>query len=283
MRERDLARPRQRRRRRPARRPTRCGAARGTAARPSASLRSRRCERLDRGRLQRFVLATAPAGCRESARRASTCRCPAGPTISRLWPPAAAISSARLALLLALDVAQVRIRKPSALGGQRSSARDASGASAGEVSDHTSSKRARRQDAAPPRPARPRGALPRAARTRARSPACAPGHRERAAHRTQLAGQGQLARELVPGERARPAAARWRRGCRVRSAGRSGPNSLGRSAGARFTVMRRAGNSKCAVLKRRAHAVARLPSPRFRASRRWWKLRQAIGQVRLDA
>ena len=35
--------------------------------------------------------------------------------------------------------------------------------------------------------------------------------------------------------------------------------SFGRSAGARLTVMRRAGNSKCAVVERGAHAVARFP------------------------
>ena len=47
--------------------------------------------------LERLVEASAAAGSPAAGARASSCRLPGGPTISRLCPPAAAISSARLA------------------------------------------------------------------------------------------------------------------------------------------------------------------------------------------
>jgi hypothetical protein len=68
-------------------------------------------------------------------------------------------------------------------------------------------------------------------------------HGQRAAHRAQVAGERQFAGEFVGIE---PAALIWPEATRMPSAmGRSKrPDSLGRSAGARLTVMRRCGNSK---------------------------------------
>ena len=99
VREADLARPRLRSAARPAPRPRSCGAARGTAAsttepapggsRPATEWIARRPRALRR--------TSAAAGFRRSRRASIVLPAPGGPTSSRLWPPAAAISSARRA------------------------------------------------------------------------------------------------------------------------------------------------------------------------------------------
>ena len=168
---------------------------------------------------------------------------PGGPSSSSEWPPAAAISSARLAS-----------------GWPRTSARSGASLTARRRclrNDRRQAARAR-SDARTPRAATP-PATRRASRTSAASAALACGqheraavaprrqrHRERAAHGAQLAGQRQFAGELVapPARRAAicPLAARM-----PIAIGRSKrPDSFGRSAGARLTVTLRAGNSNCA-------------------------------------
>ena len=95
--ERDLAGPRRASRRRPGRTARSCGAARerALARRAAVAEARRRCGSrvISIASLER----RAAAGSRAGGGRASSCRRPGGPTISRLCPPAAAISSARLA------------------------------------------------------------------------------------------------------------------------------------------------------------------------------------------
>jgi hypothetical protein len=189
---------------------------------------------------------------------------PAGPTSSRLWPPAAAISSARLAR-------PGRARRQ--VGAGRGCGAAAPGTAAGSGSRRppgssaaTTSSRCARCAPAGPAPARPRPRWPGAAPGCGRAPARAQRQRQRqrAAHRAQFAGQAQLTGKLAgaPGAAASicPLAARM-----PSAIGRSKrPDSLGRSAGARLTVMRLlCGKASRSAAARRARARA-IPSPRCR-------------------
>ena len=116
--ERGLAGRRRARRRRPARTARSCGAARGTAARStsppppcSPAIEWMRVTSIASSRRQRRQQRRAAAG------RASSCPCPGGPCRKRLWPPAAATSSAGIEPVVAADVARGPARRR--LGGRR--------------------------------------------------------------------------------------------------------------------------------------------------------------------
>ncbi len=95
----DLAGPRDRRRRRPA--PTSetvwCGARNGRSLQQADAGREQAADRVDRRALERLVEGERRQDAGHPPAPSSSCRRPGGPTIRRLWPPAAAISSARLA------------------------------------------------------------------------------------------------------------------------------------------------------------------------------------------
>jgi hypothetical protein len=246
-----------------------CGAA-GRPQRPALQ-REAAGQAGDGGAFQRLVTSWAAAG-RRSAAPASTCPSPGGPTSRRLWPPAAAISSARGAGL-ALDVGQVGIAR-------RRAGRGCSRTQPACVVVAASAARRRAGTNCRPRPAGARAghlapgtsaassALPGGSTSRAPAPPHAapgwwPARRAPAAARPTA-----TARRRTRGRPARapsicPLAARM-----PSAIGRSKrPESLGRSAGARLTVIRLlCGNSSPQV--RRPSAPARAPpSPRCRPGR----------------
>jgi hypothetical protein len=91
-------------------------------------------------------------------------------------------------------------------------------------------------------------------------------HRERAAHGAQLAGERELAGELVTVERRRGEPGRSRPGCRRRSAGRSG-RFLRQVGGREIDGNPPRGNSKFAFCNA-ARTRSRASALRFRAARR---------------
>ena len=282
VRQRDLARPRRRRRRRPA--PPRWpnGAARETAAGRSAPASKPALASPCSAALA--SASSSSIGGRMPGRRCASIDLPVpgGPIISRLCPPAAAISSARLAPawpFTSRRSAAAGAAAGAALGArQRQRRRRPAAATAPPAAGCRAARMSRRAAPAP----RPRRCLRRQHQVRARVARARQRQRQRAAHRPQLAGQRQLAGELV----ARPAlpASIWPAAARMPSAiGRSKrPDSLGRSAGARLTVMRLlCGNAKPALLQRGAHPLARfLDFGVGQAHQR--EAGQAVGQVHLD-
>ena len=105
--ERRLARPRRRCRRRPARPPRSCGAARGTAR--SRSARRRAAPATLWIRVTSIASSRDSGGRIDGSRRASiVLPVPGAPSISRLWPPAAAICSASSGASWPRTSAQVR-------------------------------------------------------------------------------------------------------------------------------------------------------------------------------
>ena len=187
-------------------------------------------DRMDHADLQRLGRIS---GGRMPGRRAASIDLPApgGPIISRLWPPAAATSSARLAALLALDVARDRGSAPAA-----SASFGCGGVStwrALEVVDQREQVR-RRQHLDPPGPGRLA-----ALRGRADQPAVLARRmdrrRQHAGHRRDRAVEAEFAQRRVVVPAHRPAARPWRPAGRARSAGRNGCLPWRRSAGARLT------------------------------------------------
>ena len=247
--ERDLARPRRRAAADQRRRPTPCGAARAGRARPSAPARTRR--RRSGSPPTRAPRRASSGGSRPARRCASIdLPVPGGPTISRLSPPAAATSSARLAAAW-----------PLARRAGRAAARSTPRAAAGAAAAARRRRRRRRAGSARTTSAdgarrAPRGRRP--APTRRRSPAAAPAcaRRRRGVRRRASAmasaprtGRSSPASESSPAnsKRSSRAASSWPAAARMPSAiGRSKrPDSFGRSAGARFTVTRLlCGNSR---------------------------------------
>ena len=172
---------------------------------------------------------------------------PGGPTNSRLWPPAAAISSARRGDLLPAHVGEIRRRTsrrgasigPRAAARRRRPARRAGGRRARRGADAALRPRSRRRR----RP--PRAAL------------CA--RHDQAAHPAARAPRRRSAARRAPGAARRRAPARRRTACPSSAAGSTTPAahsmptaigtskaapSLRRSAGARLTVIRRGGSLK---------------------------------------
>ena len=198
MRERDLARPRRGAAADQALRARSCGAARGTAAGDEP----RRCA--SPATLWTCVISSASSklgGGRMPGRRRASIVLPApgGPTISRLWPPAAAISSARLASLLAAHVGEVgpagalaaararRLRRLAASSGRAAGRRAAPSVG---IAHHLDPLDQRRLGARSP-PARagagsPRARAPSAAASAPRTGRSSPAQRELAAQRAAV-------------------------------------------------------------------------------------------------
>ena len=273
-------------RRRPAPPPTRvwCGARR--RARPSARARS--------APATLSIAADSSASSSLSGGRMPGKRCasidlpvPGGPTISTLWPPGGGDLERALGgrsgpcTSRRSGSAARRARGSGARLVQRRARRRASPGS--RARDHLEQVR-RRRGSRGRRPAPPRRRSPAAGRARAASPparAQRERHRERAAHRAQLAGERELAGELVA-RRAR-AASIWPAAARMPSAiGRSKrPDSFGRSAGARLTVMRLLAGTRARWSAAR-RARARAPPDLGVGQADDGEARQAVGEVHFD-
>ena len=155
VRERDLARPRHARRRRPG--PTReivwCGARNGRSApsRPSPMP----ADAVDLRDLERLLEARAAAGCPGRRRASIVLPAPGGPTMSRLWPPAAAISSARFASCWPRTSARSRLARRRSSAGA-AAARDRVGRPLARAAARRSGRGRRRRSPRSPRRAPPR-------------------------------------------------------------------------------------------------------------------------------
>ena len=236
--ERRLPRRRRRRRRRRGRRPRSCGAARGTGAgRPArrSCWPAIDCEARD---LDRLVRASSAAGCDGSRRASIVLPVPGGPCRNRLWPPAAATSSAGTSALWPRTSARSGSSQRR-LGAGRPRVRDRRRAA-------LAARAPRRPPGASPTPRtsssgherRLRGA-PRGSSRRAEpGPPRRLGDRQRAAHRPHLAVRATARRRPRTRRRPRAATGRWRRAPRSRPAGRSPAPPLRRYAGARLIVIR---------------------------------------------
>jgi hypothetical protein len=207
---------------------------------------------------------------------------PGGPTSSRLWPPAAAISSARLAAAWPFHVAQVG-HTPRWHGG-RGLRRSGSGTAASPGSSaRTTCPGACGTPRSPGTSAASAALACRQHQGAGGAPpaACAaPGQRQRAAHRAQApASDSSPANSQAASAGGLDLAAAARMPSAIGRSKR--PESLGRSAGARLTVMRLlCGKAKPALLQRRAHPLARfLHLGVGQAHQR--EAGQAVGQVHL--
>ena len=166
---------------------------------------------------------------------------PGGPTSSALWPPAAAIVSARM------GAACPRTSRRSSMSACRAS-RDGAGGKLGRrvaAQDRRDAREvAHARDGDPVDQPGLRRALARHDEPVEPVSPSALRHGERA-RRTGAARRRGTARRRPPsGRRAPPAPGRWRRAGRTPSRGRSPGPDFGRYAGARLTVTRRFGNSK---------------------------------------
>jgi hypothetical protein len=114
---------------------------------------------------------------------------PGGPTSSRLWPPAAAISSARFAWAWPFTS---RRSGPGGVGASGCGSASGKGSACGPaISARTTSSRCRAARGGDPPATAASAALDAGSTSRARA-ALAPGgerHRQGAAHRAQVAGQ----------------------------------------------------------------------------------------------
>ena len=218
---------------------------------------------VDAGDLERLGGGRAAGGSWRGAGRASSCRCPAGRTNSRWWPPAAATSSAWRANGEPAHVGEV----DELVVAERRSV------------DASASARAGPSRARAPRPSGTRGArrgcVPRAPARRATSAASAAlaiGHddaldpgarervdeRERAGHRADRAVEPELAEHARRRRARRPGARRWRRAAPSATASSSPEPDLRTPPGARLTVMRCWGHVEARRQHRGADAFARL-------------------------
>ena len=198
--------------------------------------------RMDRRALRAPRRTPAAAAAPAAAAPASSCPRPGGPTISRLWPPAAAISSARRARSCPRTSHEVGFarRRPAARGGgARGRAR------VGSLSTSTASRQrvgGQQREAVDHRGF---GGVGRR-QQQTREAALARQRPRPAARRASAASRRRAT------ARRRSACRRWSASSRHRSAART-PSAIGRSnavpalrtsAGARLTVMRCSGNSK---------------------------------------
>ena len=240
-----LARARAACRRRPARRGDRVvRRAKGARARDrlGAEHARRRCGRASPPAPRR---ASAAGGSTAGAAPPSTCRCPAGPTISTLWPPAAATSSARSQRVVAAQLARSP-RSPS--GGAASSAAASTGGRGRRLlagqEPHELEQRLDRRDLEPVDQRRLGRVRARHHERRAAGRARRLRHHDRAAHRAAPSRRAR-ARRTARTTRAARCAPGPTRPARAAASARSKPGpAFLRSAGARFTVIRRSGNSK---------------------------------------
>ena len=223
VRQRDLARPRTRRRRRPARRPTPCGAARETAAAASrrAGSRAATSERIAAD-LERLVLVESAAGVPGSRCASMLLPVPGGPISSRLCSPAAAISSARRAPAWPRTSARSGTARVCAERACADRGLERAAPAVPRACRQTSRRCAATKTRAPRASAASRPLAHRHDQRRGRrARACsALGSTPRDA--VQFAAERQLAVELDVRRMAPPATAPTPRGCRPRSAGRTG-------------------------------------------------------------
>jgi hypothetical protein len=181
---------------------------------------------------------------------------PGGPLISKLWPPAAATSSARLACAWPLTSARSGYHARVGVGDTANGARISRPARWAQTCS-----RVRAGRMFMPSISAASGALS-SGRTKARAP-LPPAWRWMAAHIASVPRTARKSPESASSPAnswsSRLAALTCPEATRMPSAiGRSKrPDSLGRSAGARLTVMRRCGKLEAAVLDCGAHAVAR--------------------------
>ena len=246
-----------------------CGAARGTAARSTSP--PPRVQAGDEWMRVTSIASSRVSGGRiDGSRRASiVLPVPGGPCRNRLWPPAAATSSAGIEPVVAADVARGPAAR--ARGSRRRRLRRAAAARASPRRTSTAScERARRR--APRAPATSAAsARPRARdAAAARSPCAARalGDRERAADR-RAPRRSATARRRPRSPRARPARAGRAATSSATASGRSKPGpTLRRYAGARLTVMRSLRELEAGV-RRSPRARARAPrGPPCRRARR---------------
>ena len=206
--------------------------------------RQQAAHRVDRASPRAPRRTSAAAGSPAPAAPSSSCRRPGGPTIRRLWPPAAAISSARRASACPLTSAKSADGRASV--GRRPAGAAPRGGRAGRSARATASaSESHRDDARAPRRPPPRRALADGSRIE-REPV-APrggGDRQHAARGLDAAVERQFAEQHdvvhLRAASTTPLAART-----PRAIGRSNDEpALRTSAGARFTVTRCGGNSK---------------------------------------
>ena len=184
---------------------------------------------------------TAAAAVPADAAPASICRCPAGRSSTgcaiprrrlpaRAWP--APVRARRSDPEPAIGSPAAAASRPAAACGRSDARRPRAAIAAGwTIASRTSACFGGRR----------RGQAQRRGR-RAAPKAPSPARRESRAARRSARARRRIRIVRAPA----PESARSQPGCRARSADRSGPDSFGRSAGARLTVIRRAGNSNCA-------------------------------------
>ena len=166
---------------------------------------------------------------------------PGGPSISRWWPPAAAITSASTRLGVAAHVRQIGLggSSPDRAGGDGSGGGGRSPASTSVTARSVSTPATRRPSTRPASPARSRGS---------RSPSRPSRRAPSATLSVPRAGRSSPPSDSSPNtaQRASAAAGTWPLAASTpRAIARSKPGpTLRRYAGARFDVIRRWGNSK---------------------------------------
>ena len=204
--------------------------------------RERAGHRVD-GRAPRAPPRTSKGGRMPGSRRASiVLPAPGGPIISRLWPPAAATSSARRAKSLPAQVSEVQRHAPPV--GRRCRGwrrRRPSLARQVEQRDRLG-ERAHRQQAQPIDHGGFGGVAARQQQRRRAAPAGRGGNRQHAAGGVNGAVERRARRRCTMRGCRGWGPRRWPRGCRGRSAGRTTEPALRTSAGARLMVMRCAGS-----------------------------------------